>query len=186
MKVNCANCGESVERFPNQVKKNKNCFCDQSCAAAYNNKKYPKRERKKYLNAECINCGKPFSKNTYRVARKYCPTECQRIYIHKKYIKRWLAGKESGNCGGKKSLVYISSHVREWLIETRGNKCEKCGWCKTHPLSGTIPVQVNHIDGNAYNTIPENLELICPNCHSLTPTYGGYNRGNGRRSRTET
>jgi hypothetical protein len=26
----------------------------------------------------------------------------------------------------------------------------------------------------------ENLRLICPNCHSLTPNYRGANRGHGR------
>ena len=27
----------------------------------------------------------------------------------------------------------------------------------------------------------ENLTLLCPNCHSLTPTYRGANKGNGKR-----
>lgn len=26
----------------------------------------------------------------------------------------------------------------------------------------------------------DNLRLICPNCHSLTSTYRGANRGQGR------
>ena len=29
----------------------------------------------------------------------------------------------------------------------------------------------------------DNLDLICPNCHSLTATYKGANKGNGRKDR---
>ena len=39
---------------------------------------------------------------------------------------------------------------------------------------------VDHIDGNSDNNSEENLRLICPNCHSLTSTYRGANRGHGR------
>jgi hypothetical protein len=31
--------------------------------------------------------------------------------------------------------------------------------------------------------IKAGLEILCPNCHSLTPTYGGLNRGKGRKLR---
>jgi 5-methylcytosine-specific restriction endonuclease McrA len=36
-------------------------------------------------------------------------------------------------------------------------------------------------DGDATNNKEENLTLLCPNCHSLTPTYRGANKGNGKR-----
>ena len=42
-------------------------------------------------------------------------------------------------------------------------------------------LQVNHIDGNYKNNREENLELLCPNCHSLTPNYRSLNRGKGRK-----
>jgi hypothetical protein len=44
-------------------------------------------------------------------------------------------------------------------------------------------VEVEHIDGDWQNNNPENLILLCPNCHSLTPTYRGLNRGRGRARR---
>ena len=54
---------------------------------------------------------------------------------------------------------------------------KKLRWINSHPLqpnnfTNKVPLQVNQIDGNALNHRPENLELICPNCHSLTETYG--------------
>jgi predicted HNH restriction endonuclease len=39
---------------------------------------------------------------------------------------------------------------------------------------------VEHIDGNYENDREKNLTLLCPNCHSLTPTFRALNRGNGR------
>lgn len=47
--------------------------------------------------------------------------------------------------------------------------------------TGTLPLEVEHIDGDATNNSEENLTLLCPNCHSLTRTYRGANKGNGNR-----
>ena len=49
--------------------------------------------------------------------------------------------------------------------------------------TGKIPLQVHHTDGNYLNHDEKNLELLCPNCHSLTSTNGTLNKGNGRRKR---
>jgi hypothetical protein len=43
--------------------------------------------------------------------------------------------------------------------------------------------ELEHKDGNSENNDPENLEWICPNCHSQTDTYKGKNFGNGRHKR---
>lgn len=49
-------------------------------------------------------------------------------------------------------------------------------------MTGKVPVVADHIDGDWQNNRPENLRLLCPNCDSLQPTYGGLNKGNGRSS----
>lgn len=64
-----------------------------------------------------------------------------------------------------------------------GARCSKCGWSKTNPTTGKVPLTVNHKDGDATHTVPENLELLCPNCHALTPNYGALNKGRGRKGR---
>lgn len=46
-----------------------------------------------------------------------------------------------------------------------------------------IPLEAHHLDGNYSHTTEDNLELICPNCHSLTPTYKAANKGKGRKER---
>jgi 5-methylcytosine-specific restriction endonuclease McrA len=69
------------------------------------------------------------------------------------------------------------------MIKKYGAKCMECGWDKINPKSNKSTIQLEHIDGNSENNIPTNLKLLCPNCHSLTPTFGGLNRGSGRHYR---
>ena len=61
------------------------------------------------------------------------------------------------------------------------NKCSECGWGEINQHTGTIPLELEHIDGNPYNNSPDNVTLLCPNCHSLTSTYKGANKGHGRK-----
>lgn len=56
------------------------------------------------------------------------------------------------------------------LIFERGHQCENCK--RTHWVSGTpIPLELEHVDGNNKNNVPENLKLLCCNCHSQTKTW---------------
>jgi 5-methylcytosine-specific restriction endonuclease McrA len=99
------------------------------------------------------------------------------------YITDWKLGKKGGNRGQKIRL--ISKHVRRYVLEKYKFKCSLCGWSKTHPVTGHSPLEINHIDGNPLHTTEANLQLLCPNCHSLTDTYRNLNRGNGRAGRSK-
>src|SRR5574337_228364 len=70
---------------------------------------------------------------------------------------------------------YNTSMLRLRLISENilSNQCSKCGistW-QGEPLS----LHLDHIDGDNNNNLIENLRLLCPNCHSQTPTYCGRN-----------
>lgn len=55
------------------------------------------------------------------------------------------------------------------------NKCYKCGMGPEWQ-SEEITLQMDHIDGDALNNSVDNLRILCPNCHSQTPTWAGRNR----------
>jgi predicted HNH restriction endonuclease len=107
----------------------------------------------------------------------YCSIKCQFKYQHSEYIKRWKEGKEKGWIGKARAL---SKHIRRHLLEVRGTACCKCGWDDNHPLDGRSLTEVDHIDGDAENCKEDNLQIVCPNCHSKTHTYRNRNSNSKR------
>jgi len=71
--------------------------------------------------------------------------------------------------------------IRKLLSKQRGYMCEVCSL--TSWQDQPITLIVDHIDGDASNNFPENMRLLCPNCNSQTSTFGGRNKGRGRKSR---
>lgn len=124
---------------------------------------------------KCLNCGN----ETSRVKYKYCSNICQIQFQYQIYIEKWKSGK----INGLQSIGIVSGHIKKYLRKKYNNKCCLCGWSKINPITGSVPLVADHIDGNWKNNIESNLRLICPNCDSLTPTYAGLNRGKGRNGR---
>ncbi len=163
----CLFCGKTVF----DKGRNRRKFCSHSCAAKKNN---PENARTS-LNT-CIQCGHMIKRRG-----KFCSIACHKLNTYETYIKKWLAGEVSGNTGDCMTL-----HVRKWSLDRAGQACEgiledgtRCNWNSVNLFTGKVPLTVHHIDGKYKNTRPDNLVVLCPNCHSLTKTYGGRNRGNG-------
>lgn len=125
--------------------------------------------------SNCLACGS----ETKRYGYKYCSNACQLEYQHRLYIEKWKSGKIKG----LQSLGIVSTHIKRYLRGKFGNRCCLCGWSRINPKTGQVPLVADHIDGNWRNNVESNLRLVCPNCDSLSPTYAGLNRGNGRGSR---
>ncbi len=149
-------------------------FCSRSCSVTFNNKFKIKNGNyavKNILSKDCKNCGNILN-NTNRV-KTYCNTKCQKDFEKKLIFERI----ENGD-----NTFYCNTYKR-YLIFKYGEKCMECGWNKVNISTGKVPIQLEHIDGNSDNNSLDNLKLLCPNCHSLTPTYGALNKGNGRKNR---
>ena len=142
-------------------------FCGSTCANAAMRKVRP----------QCKNCGEACKTNR----SKYCGSVCSGEAQHKKVISEWKQGVRSGI--GKEGR--ITESIRKYMLEKAQYKCSECGWNVKNPYSNLIPLEIDHIDGNWENTKEENLRVLCPNCHSLTPTYGSLNRS-GRPTRRKS
>lgn len=82
-----------------------------------------------------------------------------------------------------KDYDYSSNKLRKRLISEglKEHKCECCGL--TEWLGEPIPLELDHIDGDHYNNLIENLKILCPNCHAKTPTYRGRNVKNKNKQK---
>lgn len=93
---------------------------------------------------------------------------------NKQRVEDWLAGKIVGHDKG--AQMDLCTWARQWLLERAGRQCEECGWNKINVHTRKSPLHVHHIDGVASNSRPDNLRLLCPNCHALTENFGSRNK----------
>lgn len=126
----------------------------------------------------------PFG-NNYKTINKYIKSyslSIEKMNINRKQTsnpcdkyntkERFLYSLESGIC------ILKNSRILEYLIEYGIKKyaCEKCGiyeWNDSH-----ITLEIHHKDGNNKNNKLENLEILCPNCHSQTDNFRFKNKKN--------
>lgn len=71
---------------------------------------------------------------------------------------------------------YGTNTLKKRLIKEglKQHKCEKCNL--TEWLGRPIPIELHHINGDNTNHYFDNLQILCPNCHSLTDNYCSKNK----------
>ena len=168
----CKHCGKPLPYKDH----NKKTFCNSSCSATYHNLRRNSKVRKKFKTCEC--CGKVFEKKPKETwqsfnSRQFCCPECRYKKAQDDYIRDWKNGK-----------IHVMSddipdRIRNYLLEKANYQCSKCGWHEVNKFTGKVPLEIHHIDGNPYNNSEDNLEVVCPNCHSLTSNFKS-NKGDGR------
>ena len=69
------------------------------------------------------------------------------------------------------------NHLRLRLLADglKDARCEECGI--TEWRGKPVPLQLHHVNGDGQDNRRENLQVLCPNCHSQTDSWGGRNRG---------
>lgn len=117
----------------------------------------------------CAQCGKECN-HSHSKLNKFCSNECQREAQRHETYKRFIRGE-----------LKDRSVIRRILVWKNGHKCECCGL--TEWMGQPIPLELDHTDGDASNNDPSNVKVLCPNCHGITPTWKGRNKGSGRKAR---
>jgi hypothetical protein len=118
----------------------------------------------------CPGCG-----TGIKSANTYCSNKCKSSYELSIWIKRWLertlSPKEETHGRTKRALIHLF-----------GNKCQRCGWCEVNLVTGIAPIELEHENGDWKDNSPDNVLLLCPCCHAITPTYKALNWGRGRNA----
>ena len=175
----CKQCGAKIKIKNGEVPSvtRQRNFCSKECKSKHQSEIMMGNSLRKKDDKEmyCLNCGKELNKRQ----RKYCSSICRTDYQYKHYINRWKLGMENGMRGS----YQMSNYLIRYIKEKYNNKCCKCGWDKVNPSTKKSPLEIHHKDGDYANNNEDNLELLCPNCHSLTSTYKNALNHEGRQGR---
>lgn len=148
---------------------------------------------------KCLWCDSEFESTNTKRYRKCCCETCSHKYSSSKRTEEWRIEMQENE--PKKWLEYRRNmsikaqernrnrpkismkkkpfellcweSKRERILEEQGCKCGKCNLSEW--MGVLITFEVDHIDGDNKNDSRENLIGLCPNCHSITPTWRGRN-----------
>ena len=132
---------------------NNGLFCSRSCA----NSRVFSEESK--LKKSIANKGKPSTRGPISDLNKW-----------KANIKQAWLDKYNATPFAELGM----DNRRRRVLEEQNYCCNKCGINEWQGFK--IPLELEHKDGNTTNNIRDNLEGLCPNCHSITDTWRGRNK----------
>lgn len=181
-------CSQSCARKYSCSKKSKECF--QKISEKLKGKPAWSKDFR-YLKNDyviiCEKCGTSFIKN---LAEKYFQTNrfikiCKKCKNKNKYLnqeeKRIIQiknGKKSSvtRLNNYKTLSIDKAPYSEKIRRILEKQDYKCLICKISEWNKKpIKLQIHHIDGNKNNNSVENLQFLCPNCHSQTENFTSKN-----------
>lgn len=95
------------------------------------------------VELNCLHCKQPFEVTKSLSTRtKYCSKDC----------------KDKGAVNKMPSFPYVRKKMKR---EGKVEKCNRCGYKRSLFILG-----LHHIDHDPKNNLEENMEVLCPNCHS--------------------
>ncbi len=140
-----------------------------------------------------------------RCARRYDWTAVQRFYDEGHPVERcvarfgfsrqtWHAAVNRGDVIPRSTRMTLEDLCAEGVPRSRGHlkrrlleaglkapRCERCGIDRW--LDQPLGLALHHVNGDRLDNRLENLQLLCPNCHSQTENWGGRNKVRDRRGR---
>lgn len=170
--VCCLQCGKSI--YVPQCRKKTVKYCSRKCQWKF-------RDRHFRSEIVCIICGSKFSviKCREKTAR-YCSRKCYGRSLH----NRGTVAKNCPQCGnqffsspsqnrkfcsvscrglGKRKIATKYPSAARKKLKTNGliSFCAQCGYDRCPDI-----LEIHHIDHDPSNNSPENLAVVCPNCHT--------------------
>lgn len=142
-------------------------FCNKECAHGFSTKAKRKEINKKVsisLSGRKSWTSSGFKKGfDKRRNLAFSEVSCKK---RSNSLKKHFKNKYKSKCFNELSGKY--SRKRR-ILEEQNFKCNRCGLDKW--LGQNIKFELEHKDGNKLNNDRNNLEVLCPNCHSLTPWW---------------
>ena len=166
--MNCMRCGKDHDGSYGSGR-----FCSSSCSHVRVNTAESNRRRSEKMMGHHYNKGQiPWNKGK-RVGRRASPKCWGYVAPNKIPVSEVIAGLHPN----MPTYVVRNKLLAEGLIEDR---CSECGWSRKRDGYRFSTCHLHHKNGNKRDHRIENLVLLCPNCHSITPTYGKLKKSVGR------
>lgn len=181
----CPNCGVTFSRMKNRSA----IYCSRACA-----NKHSGPGKVIHVEHTCAKCGKVRMVAPHAAARKFCSKTCAaRSKGNSKVARKCRrCGKEffkyrsaiaiGGGIYCSKDCFFLDKANPIFLAKA-DKGCARCPWSVELAV-----LVVHHKDRNRENNEPENLEVLCPNCHALEHFYakdGPYRRRRDGTSRPQ-
>jgi hypothetical protein len=167
--VKCENCGIEKQEIAGR-------FCTIKCARSFSTKA-TREERNRKISLALANRKLI---DSVPLEKKFSCSFCQKSYVKKSS----LAGHEP-HCGqnplrilkerkwerDREEFLALEFDMvperlkREKIFREQRGSCNRCGLKEW--LGQKITLEIEHKNGDHYDNSRENLELLCPNCHSL-------------------
>jgi 5-methylcytosine-specific restriction endonuclease McrA len=146
------------------------------------------REQRAKIPEKCPLCGKEFQ-NVYAMSahKSHCQHPQGARVEQLKGKRGW--SKDQMLKDPKEIFCSPSSlpsmYVKKALLHNSYVSYE-CATCQISSWQGQeITLELDHINGDSKDNRVENLRLLCPNCHSQTPTWRGRNKNSGAAKVTD-
>lgn len=149
----CKNCNIKFLRATRLIRDINNSYCSRKC------KGLSSRNR---IQLKCAFCNISFERPLSKLAGSksgmyFCSRSCKDIGQKLENNIKEIWPKHYGTSKSSNSKAY-----RSLAFSTYEHKCNRCGISKED-----FPyLEVHHIDRNRDNNNIDNLEILCPNCHT--------------------
>jgi DNA-binding CsgD family transcriptional regulator len=111
-------------------------------------------------------------------------TKCQQRFGFTR--KTFMDAVDRGAVASRPQAAPIATYLTVGKRQHRGNlkrrliaegfkrhECERCGISEW--LGHVLSMELHHVNGDGHHNRLENLQLLCPNCHSQTENFGSRN-----------
>ena len=141
----------------------------------YNNKEFTKKQIEDAISktksmieaARYLNISRDKFKKLAQQYNLFVPNQSGKGISKKKIYTDKEIFSNQGCVVSSSVLIKRLKQIREW-------KCDCCGL--TEWMGKPLSLEIHHIDGNRYNNNLDNLQILCPNCHSLTNNWRSRNQ----------
>ena len=143
----------------------------------------PQKGLKSYCSLVCRNSRERSEETKQKISEGVKASQQFILGSKQRYVDYQTLGKKLKEIADNKILeseytTLSYERLKKRVVLEQNHKCNHCGIDEWN--GKTIALELEHKDGNHSNNRRDNLEAICPNCHSQTETWRGRNKQHRR------